>query len=171
MTLNISESLQGLKSSGLHVGYMPAYRVTWWDPKCRVMTKLFGDVFAPITSSCLACIDDPVDPPERASKRLLIVNQSLFSIKAKNWPLTCWNLSTGSKVTVISPLCQLNCTALQMIWLHYWIGLEKLPQMDLSHDEIHPQDPKLQQLSSSGQPNSTIPNQICQKLKFGLKTT
>ena len=58
-----------------------------------------------------------------------------------------------------------------MIWFYHWIGLEKLPQIDPSHVEIHPQDPKLQQLSSSGQPNHTIPNQICQKLKFGLKTT
>jgi len=32
---------------------------------------------------------------------------------------SCWNWSTGSKVIMIFPSCQLICTAVQLIWPHH----------------------------------------------------
>ena len=54
-----------------------------------------------------------------------------------NWPLTCWNLSTGTKVIVRYLCMSVVFYSVQLIWAHHWIDLKKLPQIDPSNIEIH----------------------------------
>ena len=51
----------------------------------------------------------------------------------KNFSNLTFNMWDSLVCISILPLCQLICTADQLIWHHHWIGLEKLPQFDLSY--------------------------------------
>ena len=67
------------------------------------------------------------------------IHETLF-----NYENPCWNPSTRSKVTIDSCLMSADLYSILLIWAHYWIGLEMLPQNDSSHVEIPPLVQKLQ---------------------------
>ena len=61
--------------------------------------------------------------------------QSWFELNTalalKNHPNLTFHMLNSLECISILPLCQLICTADQLIWHHHWICLEKLPQFDL----------------------------------------
>ena len=70
-----------------------------WIQSYNDISILSADLY-----SCTADLTSPLDWPEKTTPK---------------WPFKCWNWSTGSKVIMIFPSCQLICTAVQLIWPHH----------------------------------------------------
>ena len=68
--------------------------------------------------SCAADLTSPLDWPWKTTPI---------------WPLICWNHCCVSQFMAILPLCQLICTAAQLIWPHHLICLEKVTLIDVSY--------------------------------------